>query len=220
MAIELPKSTEFNKKIKIPKQKFYENLEISPALKKIFIEQVDKILWSYKIASSTANLADGNLVKEIEVFEVSLKSPSLDGELLRHIDRLVPYHIVFILEYQGRYKACISYKEATISGNMAFKVNSYYYTDWLDKQNLHLKLEGLNLDAAYENFVRQIAGETLQKVASDESLKDSIARSEQKELLQKQILALESKIRKEKQLNKQIQINNELKKLKRDLEEL
>ena len=32
MAIELPKSTEFNKKI--PKQKFYENLEISPALKK------------------------------------------------------------------------------------------------------------------------------------------------------------------------------------------
>lgn len=218
MAIELPKSTEFNKKI--PKQKFYENLEISPALKKIFIEQVDKILWSYKIASSTANLADGNLVKEIEVFEVFLKSPNLDGELLRHIDRAVPYHIVFILEYQGRYKACISYKEAATSGNRAFKVNSYYYTDWLDKQNLPLKLEGLNLDAAYENFVRQIAGKTLQKMVSDESLKDSVARSEQKKLLQRQILALESKIRKEKQLNKQIQINNELKKLKRDLEEL
>lgn len=218
MAIELPKSTEFNKKI--PKQKFYENLEISPALKKIFIEQVDKIFWSYKIASSSTNLADGNLVKEIEIFEVFLKSPNLDDELLRHIDRAVPYHIVFILEYQGRYKACISYKEAATSGNRAFKVNSYYYTDWLDKQNLPLKLEGLNLDAAYENFVHQIAGETLQKIASDESLKDSVARSEQKELLQKQILVLESKIRKEKQLNKQIQINNELKKLKRDLEEL
>ena len=218
MAIELPKSTEFNKKI--PKQKFYENLEISPSLKKIFIEQIDKIIWNNKIASSTTNLADGNLVKEIEVFEVFLKSPNLDDELLRHIDRAVPYHLVFILEYQGRYKACISYKEAAISGNKAFKVNSYYYTDWLDKQNLPFKLEGLNLDEAYENFVRQIAGETLQKVASDESLKDSIARSEQKELLQKQILALESKIRKEKQLNKQIQINNELKKLKKDLEEL
>jgi len=218
MAIELPKSTEFNKKI--PKQKFYENLEISPSLKKIFIEQIDKIIWNNKIASSTTNLADGNLVKEIEVFEVFLKSPNLDDELLRHIDRAVPYHLVFILEYQGRYKACISYKEAATSGNRAFKVNSYYYTDWLNKQDLPLKLEGLSLDAAYENFVRQIAGETLQKVASDESLKDSVARSEQKELLQKQILALESKIRKEKQLNKQIQINNELKKLKRDLEEL
>ena len=220
MAIELPKSTEFSKKIKVPKQKFYENLEISPALKKIFIEQIDKIIWSNKIASSTTNLAGGDLVKEIEVFEVFLKSPNLDDELLRHIDRAVPYHIVFILEYQGRYKAYISYKEAAISGNRAFKVNSYYYSDWLDKQNLPLKLEGLNLDAAYENFVRQIAGETLQKMVSDESLKDSVARSEQKELLQKQILALESKIRKEKQLNKQMQINNELKKLKRNLEEL
>ena len=218
MAIELPKSTEFNKKI--PKQKFYENLEISPALKKIFIEQVDKIIWSNKIASSTTNLAGGDLVKEIEVFEVFLKSPNLDDELLRHIDRAVPYHIVFILEYQGRYKACISYKEAATSGNRAFKVNSYYYTDWLDKQDLPLKLEGLTLDAAYENFVRQIAGETLQKMVSDENLKDSVARSEQKELLQRQILALESKIRKEKQLNKQMQINNELKKLKRNLEEL
>lgn len=218
MAIELPKSTEFNKKI--PKQKFYENLEISPTLKKIFIEQVDKIIWSNKIASSTTNLAGGDLVKEIEVFEVSLKSPSLDGELLRHIDRVVPYHIVFILGYQGRYKACISYKEATISGNMAFKVNSYYYTDWLDKQNLPLKLEGLNLDVAYENFVRQIAGDKLQNLISGESLKESVARLEQKELLQRQILALEFKIRKEKQLNKQMQINNELKKLKRNLEEL
>ena len=218
MAIELPKSTEFNKKI--PKQKFYENLEISPALKKIFIEQVDKIIWSNKIASSTTNLAGGDLVKEIEVLEVFLKSPNLDDELLRHIDRAVPYHIVFILEYQGRYKACISYKEAATSGNRAFKVNSYYYTDWLDKQDLPLKLEGLTLDAAYENFVRQIAGETLQKMVSDESLKDSVARSEQKELLQRQILALESKIRKEKQLNKQMQINSELKKLKRNLEEL
>lgn len=169
-------------------------------MKKIFIEQVDKIIWSNKIASSTTNLADGNLVKEIEVFEVFLKSPNLDDELLHHIDRVVPYHIVFILEYQGRYKACISYKETAISGNMAFKVNSYYYTDWLDKQNLPLKLEGLNLDAAYENFVRQMAGETLQKIVSDESLKDSVARSEQKELLQRQILALESKILKEKQL--------------------
>ena len=218
MAIELPKSTEFNKKI--PKQKFYENLEISPALKKIFIEQIDKIIWSNKIASSTTNLAGGDLVKEIEVFEVSLKNPSLDGELLRHIDRAVPYHIVFILEYQGRYKACISYKEITLSGNMAFKVNSYYYTDWLDRQNLHLKLEGLNLDIAYENFVRQIAGETLQKIASDESLKDSVARSEQKELLQRQILALESKIRKEKQLNRQIEINLELKKLRKEFKNI
>ena len=169
-------------------------------MKKIFIGQVDKIIWSNKIASSTTNLAAGDLAKEFEVFEVSLKSPSLDGELLRHIDKLAPYHIVFILECQDRYKVCISYKEATISGNMAFKVNSYYYTDWQNKQDLHLKLESLNLDTAYENFIRQIAGDKLQNLILGESLKESVARLEQNELLQRQILSLESKILKEKQL--------------------
>jgi len=34
----LPKSTEFNRHI--PKQKFYENLAISSALKRIFVEQI------------------------------------------------------------------------------------------------------------------------------------------------------------------------------------
>ena len=81
---------------------------------------------------------------------------------------------------------------------MAFKVNSYYYTDWQNKQDLHLKLESLNLDTAYENFIRQIAGDKLQNLILGESLKESVARLEQKELLQRQILALESKILKYK----------------------
>ena len=58
----LPKTTEFNKRI--PKQKFYENMDISPTLKKIFIEQVKIIYWRNKIAASTTNLAPGNNVTE------------------------------------------------------------------------------------------------------------------------------------------------------------
>ena len=49
--IGLPKTTEFNKRI--PKQKFYENLEIPPALKKVFVDQVKIIYWRNKIAAST-----------------------------------------------------------------------------------------------------------------------------------------------------------------------
>ena len=214
--IGLPKSTEFNKRI--PKQKFYENMDISPALKKVFVEQVKIIYWRNKIATSTTNLADGSDVKEIEVFEVRLNSPVLDEGLLRQIDREIPYHILFLLEYQGKYQAWIGYKEATASGNKAFKVNGYYHTEWLEEDELPLKLEGLSVDAVYENFVRQIAGDKLKAETSGESLKESVARDEQKQALQKQIDTLKAKIRKEKQLNKQMQMNNELKKLKKKLE--
>ena len=214
--IGLPKTTEFNKRI--PKQKFYENMDISPALKKIFVEQVRIIYWKNKIAASTTNLAAGTDVTELEVFEVRLSSPVLDDSLLRQIDKEIPYHILFLLEYRGKYQAWIGYKEAAASGNKAFKVNGYYHTEWLAEDELPLKLEGLNVDAVYENFVRQIAGDKLKTEAAGESLKESVARDEQKQALQKQIATLQAKIRKEKQLNKQMQMNSELKKLKKELE--
>ena len=194
--IGLPKTTEFNKRI--PKQKFYENMDVSPALKKVFVEQVKIIYWRNKIAASTTNLATGNDVTELEVFEVRLNSPVLDDGLLRQIDREIPYHILFLLEYQGKYQAWIGYKEAAASGNKAFKVNSYYLTEWMLEYELPLKLEGLNMDAVYENFVRQIAGDKLKSESTDESLKESVARDEQKQALKKQIDTLKAKIRKEK----------------------
>lgn len=214
--IGLPKTTEFNKRI--PKQKFYENMDISPALKKVFVEQVKIIYWRNKIAASTTNLAAGTDVTELEVFEVRLNSPVLDDSLLRQIDKEIPYHILFLLEYQGKYQAWIGYKEAAASGNKAFKVNGYYHTEWLAEDELPLNLEGLNVDAVYENFVRQIAGDKLKTEAAGESLRESVARDEQRQVLQKQIATLQAKIRKEKQLNKQMQMNNELKKLKKELE--
>lgn len=216
--IGLPKTTEFNKRI--PKQKFYENMDISPLLKKVFVEQVKIIYWRNKIAAFTMNLAAGNDVTELEVFEVRLNSPVLDDSLLRQIDREIPYHILFLLEYQGKYQAWIGYKEAMLSGNKAFKVNGYYHTEWLAESELPLKLEGLSVDAVYENFVRQIAGDKLKIETSGESLKESVARDEKKQKLQKQIDILKPKIRKEKQLNKQMKMNSELKKLKKELEAL
>ena len=217
--IGLPKTTEFNKRI--PKQKFYENMNISPVLKKVFVEQVKIIYWRNKIAASTTNLAAGSHVRELEVFEVRLNSSVLDDSLLRQIDKEIPYHILFLLEYDGKYQAWIGYKEAAASGNKAFKVNGYYHTEWLVEDELPLKLEGLRVDAVYENFVRQIAGDALRsETGKTKSLKESVERDNRRQELEKQIAALQIKVRKERQLNKQVQLNAELKKLKKELEVL
>lgn len=214
----LPKTTEFNKRI--PKQKFYENLEISPALKKVFVDQVKTIYWRNKIATTTLNLAPGNDVTEIEVFEVKLSEQTLDEGMLRQMDKEIPYHILFLLEYQGKYQAWIGYKEASASGTAAFKVNKYYHTEWLEEDDLPVKLEGLDIDAVYENFVRQIAGNQLQAIETGESLKASVARDDEIQALKKQIVVLQTKMRKEKQLNKQMLIKKELKGVQAQLEVL
>lgn len=214
--LPFPKSTEFNKKI--PKQKFYDNLDISSALKKAFVEQIQAIYWRNKIAPSTVNIAAGEQVTEIEVFGILLNTGKLDEAVLRQIDKEIPYHIVFLLEYDGKYQAWTAYKEAS-TGNTAFKVNQYYHTDWMTEDELPLKLEGLNVDAVYENFVYQIAGDTLQ-ANGNESLQDVVERDEKIKNLKKQIEVLQAKIRKEKQLNVQMKLNSELKKLKKELEVL
>ena len=212
----LPKTTDFNKRI--PKEKFYENLNVTPAVKKSFVDQIKVIYWRNKIAASTTNLAAGKTVTEIEVIEIKLKTNVLDENVLRQIDKEIPYHIVFLLEYEGKHQAWTAYKEAA-SGDMAFKVNQYYHTDWIPEDELPLKLDGLNMDAVYEHFVYQIAGDTLQANGSD-SLQEAVQRDEKIKTLQKQIDTLQAKIRKEKQLNIQMKLNAELKRLKKELEVL
>ena len=213
----LPKTTEFNKRI--PKQKFYEHINVTPALRRIFVEQIKVVYWRNKIAPSTINLEDGNDVTEIEVFEVKLNCIPLDVSVLRQIDKEIPYHIIFLLEYEGKYQAWTAYKEKAGSGSNAFKVDIYYHTDWRLEDELGLKLDGLNMDAVYENYVRQIAGDVLHTGVA-ESLKESVERSKQIQLLQKQIVTLQKKIRKEKQLNRQMELNTELKKIKKQLEKI
>lgn len=214
----LPKSTEFNKRI--PKQKFYENLTVSPTLKRSFVDQIRMIYWANKIAPSTLNLGEGKNVTEIEVLHIRLNQETLDENVLKQIDREIPYHILFVLEYDGKYKAVIGYKEAAGSGKAAFKVDRYYQTEWLSETNLPVHLDGLNIDTVYENFVRQIAGDVLQAATPQESLKESVARDDRRDALQKQINKLQAKIRKEKQLNRQMEMNAELKRMKKELEEL
>jgi len=214
--IGLPESTEFNRRI--PKQKFYENLTVSPALKRAFTEQIGAVWWRNKIAASTTNLAAGEAVTEIEVFELCLSTPRLDEAVLRQIDREIPYHILFLLEYEGKYQAWTAYKEAAGGGTNAFRVGRYYHTDWMEASALPLRLEGLTTDQAYESFVRQIAGDALSGMGG--TLKESVERDERRRELRKQIEALQVKVRREKQLNKQVQLNGRLKKLRKELKDL
>ena len=215
--LNLPKTTEFNKRI--PKQKFYDQLEVSPTLKRFFADQIRLIYWRNKLAATTMNVAAGEQVTEIEVFEVRLNSGTLDETVLRQIDKEIPYHILFLLEYEGKYQAWIGYKEAAESGKNAFKVSKYYHTEWLEEAELPIRIEGLNIDTIYENFVRQIAGDNFQ-TSTSESLKESVEKDEKRLALTKQIEILQVKIRKEKQLNKQVQMNTKLKKLRKELEKI
>ena len=165
----LPKSTEFNKRI--PKQKFYENIAVTPAIKKAFVEQIRIIYWRNKIAATTLNLAAGEQVTEIEVIEIKLASPQINETALKQIDREIPYHILFVLSFDSKVQAWIGYKEAAGGGNKAFKVNKYYHTEWMSEEELHLSIDGLNMDPEWETLIIQVGKEEVgQGTSMDEHI--------------------------------------------------
>ena len=214
-----PASTEYGKRI--PKQKFYENIEVKPAVRRAFSEQIKFIYWRNKLAASTLNIAPGEAVTEVEVFELRLHEPRLDEAVLRQIDREVPYHILFVLACDGKAQAWIGYKEAS-AGNAAFKVYCYYNTGWMPEGELSFTVTGLNMDAVYAELMRQCRRESVEfGVWSNElSLAANVANDKRRRQLIKEIAALEKKIRKEKQLNRQMEMNAELKKLRKEFENL
>ena len=212
-----PKTTEFNRRI--PKQKFYNHLSVSPQIKKIFVEQIAAINWTNKLAPTTLNVKSGERVTEIEVFHLLLNQKGLDERVLQLIDKEIPYHILFELEYEGQIQVWNGYKEESQTRAETFKVNRYYQTDWMTKDEIHFEIAGLNMDALYDGLIKQAAGDSL-RIEANESVGVAIQRTEEKEKLEKQILALEKKLYKEKQFNRQVQLNTELKILHKQMEEL
>ncbi|MGZ8913841.1 MAG: DUF4391 domain-containing protein [Methylobacter sp.] len=84
-----PKQAQFGRVL--PKSKLYEHASPSPALKALFVEQVEQIVWQYKLAPETINLPAKPAVPEIQIFDITLKTPELDHDVLRCIDKAIPY---------------------------------------------------------------------------------------------------------------------------------
>lgn len=150
---------------------------------------------------------------------MKLKHNSINEKVLQQFDRQIPYHLLFVLQYEEKVQAWMSYKEAA-SANQAFRVEKYYHTKWMRPEELNFQIEGTNFDEVYESLARQIAGEELQSIATGESLKKSIERNEEIIALEKETESLQQKLKKEKQFNRKMEINQKIKQCKNKIEDM
>ena len=204
-----PESARFDKRI--PKQKFYNNLDITPALKRAFVEQIQSVYWSYKLAPEIISIGAGTEVAEIEVFEIKLTTKELDEAVLRQIDKQIPYHILFVLTYADQIRLAIAHKNAADSGKNAFKVNKYFYTPWQSEADLSISIKGLTMDTVWEGFITQISGITVQQ---GNTLDQQIVADEKRAKLEKEIARPEKLARAEKQPKKKFELVQQIQKLK------
>ena len=195
----LPRSTEVNRRV--AKEKLYQNAALAPQTREMIKDQIDSVFWRNKLADSTMAISAGETVAEIQIFEIQLRQRELDKRVLPAIAKAIPYKILFILVFGDEAQVWIE-----VSG-------TFYNTDWQPLGGFALKFEGLNLDAVYENLVRQISGGRL---GTEGDIEEAVDRDKQRQRLEHDIAALEKKLLREKQFKNRLLLNSELT-LKKDL---
>jgi len=199
----LPKATEVNGRVS--KDKIYTNASPTPQVREIIKDQIEAIFWRNKLADSIIGIAKGEKIEELQVFEIRLRQAGLDKRAITTIAKVIPYKILFVLTHGEQAQAWMNVE------------GTFYNTNWLPADNLGLKFEGLNLDAVYENLARQIADGQL---AQSGDIGQAVENAKRRQKLEKDIAALEKKLLREKQFNKQVELNGELKRLRKELEGL
>jgi hypothetical protein len=213
--LNFPKSTEFGKIIS--KEQFYENMNVDTAMKKLFVSDIERVVWQNKLSSKTINIDKGEKVIEIDVLEIKQKNNKFNHKIIEFIDRNVPHHTVFVLTFENKGQVCISYKQELANKEGKFKINSFYKTEYTYVDKLQLDIKGLNLDKVYENFILQVAGDKL-NVGNGVGIEEAIVKSVRLERLQKEINTLESRVKREQQFNVQVKLNEELRVLRERME--
>ncbi len=214
--INYPKQAIFGRTL--PKNKIYEHSGANTRLKDLFVKQVEQIVWQYKLAPETINLSAKPGVPEIQVFFIQLKTAELNLDVLRCIDGAVQFPIIFELSFDGQTQVVAAYKRSNESDASCWVLSDYFATAWLpsDIERAAMPL-ALDLDGLYEQVLHRLIPTPARP---QESLADLVARVEQVAAKQREVEKAASKLSKEKQFNRKIEINADLRKLKSELEAL
>jgi len=211
-----PKQAAFGRTL--PKNKIYEHSSANTRLKNLFVEQVEQIVWQYKLAPETINLPSKSGVPEIQVFTIQLKTPVLHLDVLRCIDGAVQFPIIFELSFDGQTQVVAAYKRPNESDASRWVLSDYFATAWLpsDAQRAAMPL-ALDLGGLYEQVLQRLIPFAARP---QESLADLVTRVEQVAAKQREVEKMASKLAKEKQFNRKVEINAHLRQLKVGLQEL
>lgn len=208
--IRYPEQAAFGRTL--PKSKLYEHSHANTRLKNLFVQQVEQIVWQYKLAPETINLPARPGVPEIQVFGIQLKTLELSFDVLRCIDQAVQFPIVFELAHEGRTQVVAAYKRPNEADANRWVLSDYFTTGWMpaDAERAPMPL-ALHLGGLYEQLLRTLISLSARP---HESMAALVDRFSQLQALQREVNKTAARLEKERQFNRKVEINARLRQLK------
>lgn len=195
----LPKATELNKKL--PKTAVYAKFQMDAAEKAKMDADISRITIVNEVSATKVNIAPGEKAQTFFVLQVVLKRREFNERTLIVLSKLIPQNMVLLLEYDGQAKLAVYHTKLL-------------QTPWKGPDSLSLAVEGLTMDAVWENVIVQIGGIQVQE---GNTLDQQIDQDEQRAKLEKEIARLQKQLWAEKQPKKKFELMKEIEKLKESI---
>ena len=210
----LPKECKIDKNI--PKEIIYKNAEADEKLKRVFIDNVEKIRFMYLLNFSNSNIQDYKNDKErfeeIDFIKIILKERGKENIISKLFHQLIPKSTVIILEFKNEILISTSNKR---TDKEKIILEEVFNSNWIDIENKILdeldykKLNSTNLKLFYENIIEKVR---IINLSRELNYKNSIE-SENVDLLEelnKEIEELKVLRKKETQINRVAEIQTKL----------
>ena len=189
----------------IAKTRFYERVSLSSKLQNEFIKKINKITWKYKLAEDTIGISKTDSVTEIQVFEIELKEQVIPENVLKVIDKAIPYQILYQFVYKDNTAYGITLKGPilkTMPEKESAATRNYYFSQW--NEDLNFDFTGIDLEKVYQKLIKAFINNEAKNQSDFAAIIDTDNKIKR---LGKEITTLGSKIRKEKQFNRKVELN-------------
>lgn len=198
---DLPKASEIRKPLH--KKLIYERYatELSGNKRDRFDADISRMIITNEISEASVNIKATENIAAIFVIQIELKSREYDDKNIIMISKLFGQKLLIVLHYENKYQFAIYETRLLKSG-------------WKNEEEISLKLNGLDLESVWNNFVIQVSGIDVQ---AGNTLTEQINVEAEKEKLRKQIADLELKARKEVQAKKKFEMAQRIQQYKERL---
>jgi len=202
----------------IPKTKIYEKAGATNRVRNLFVREIEQIRWLYKLSPETVNLKATKSVQEIQVFQLVLKQDLKSDDVLMSIDATIPSPILFILERDEQIRYCACYKRPSLVDQKKWVTSEYFKTAWISSTAKHRSLPVVvSLKALHDHFLR---GLIPIEIWDDENIDQLVQRAETLRIKEREFERLEARLQKERQFNRKVEINSELRLISTEIDSL
>jgi hypothetical protein len=204
-----------------------------PVINHLFTDIINKIVWLYCLKPETINIPaykdEVREYPEIEVIEVILNKEYGLNRIAEIIMRTIPYPMLLIFKLEDKIRFYMAHQRTSQSDSSKNTIEEFISTDWLSNDSaLFAKLDikqmrFTNFYTLYSDIVDAISIYNLSAIMpTDDTVTGAKARelSAKIEDIEQRIANLRSKLKKESQFNRKMELNIEIKRLEQSKNKL